>query len=122
MRPAINASRTTSSGAAARTRPLHWPGIAQVDAARSARGGFSQLLCEAKQQRPLTASCLLRLAAAACQQAPAVTPDLWWISSEQQSEPPASRRRFATQWKEEPVLARFRLTPTAALDEKERPS
>ena len=56
---------TNSSGAAARARPLHRPGIAQVDATRRARGGSSQLLCEAKQQRPPTAPCLLRLAAAA---------------------------------------------------------
>jgi len=63
---------------------------------RRARGGSSQLLCEAKQPRPLTAPCLLRPAAAGCQQVPAVTPALRWIGSEQQSEPPASRCPFAT--------------------------
>jgi len=57
--------RTNSSGAAARARPLHRPGIGQVDELAARAAGSSQLVCEAKQQRPLTASCLLRLAAAA---------------------------------------------------------
>ena len=47
------------------SQPLHRPGIGQVDELAARAAGSSQLVCEAKQQRPLTASCLLRLAAAA---------------------------------------------------------